>query len=397
KASVLRAAARQVRPGAGGIAGLDGPVGVPVHPLARRPVRVRRRMARGVRDRVRGLGAGLHERIPDRIDPRRPASAPAPRRPAPRRLRPGRLLQRGRQRPRHARQSRPPGLHGQRRGRGDRRRLHGRHAGPGARMRTQAVAPGPGDPGAGAAAQRRQGARPQSRPGRNHAGTGGDRGRGFLPAPRRAAQDRPALPVRPAAHGGGGRRGAGEPVARELAGGWPECVGEDIVLSWALLETGARIGYCEDACLFTRVPTRLRQFARQRQRWSRGLMEAFGRHWRLLFHPRMTTLFIWWNLLFLPLDLVYTFAFLPGIVLALFGFYWIVGPMTLLVLPLAAIWNLVIFRTQRQMFQAQHLRVRRNLGGFLVYTLGYTMILQPVCVMGYAAELLRLRKTWGTK
>src|SRR5690606_15257545 len=35
------------------------------------------------------------------------------------------------------------------------------------------------------------------------------------------------------------------------AGGWPECVGEDIVLSWALLETGARIGYCEDACLFT--------------------------------------------------------------------------------------------------------------------------------------------------
>ncbi|WP_246123129.1 glycosyltransferase family 2 protein [Luteimonas wenzhouensis] len=181
------------------------------------------------------------------------------------------------------------------------------------------------------------------------------------------------------------------------AGGWPECVGEDIVLSWALLETGARIGYCEDACLFTRVPTRLRQFARQRQRWSRGLMEAFGRHWRLLFHPRMTTLFIWWNLLFLPLDLVYTLAFLPGLVLALFGFYWIAGPMTLLVLPLAAIWNLVIFRTQKRMFQAQNLRVRRNLGGFLFYTLGYTMILQPVCVMGYAAELLRLRKSWGTK
>lgn len=181
------------------------------------------------------------------------------------------------------------------------------------------------------------------------------------------------------------------------AGGWPECVGEDIVLSWALLETGARIGYCEDACLFTRVPTRLRQFARQRRRWSRGLMEAFGRHWRLLFHPRMTTLFIWWNLLFLPLDLVYTLAFLPGLVLALFGFYWIAGPMTLLVLPLAAIWNLVIFRTQKRMFQAQNLRVRRNLGGFLFYTLGYTMILQPVCVMGYAAELLRLRKSWGTK
>lgn len=185
--------------------------------------------------------------------------------------------------------------------------------------------------------------------------------------------------------------------ALQQVGGWPECVGEDIVVSWALLETGARIGYCEDACLFTNVPTRLGQFSRQRQRWSRGLMEAFARHWRLLFKPRMTTLFIWWNLLFLPLDLVYTLAFLPGIVLALFGYYWIAGIMTLLVLPLAALWNIVIFTVQRRMFKTQHLRVRRNLGGFLFYSLGYTMILQPVCVMGYAAELLRLRKSWGTK
>ncbi|TDK22337.1 glycosyltransferase family 2 protein [Luteimonas aestuarii] len=185
--------------------------------------------------------------------------------------------------------------------------------------------------------------------------------------------------------------------ALQQVGGWPECVGEDIVVSWALLETGARIGYCEDACLFTKVPTRLGQFSRQRQRWSRGLMEAFARHWKLLFKPRMTTLFIWWNLLFLPLDLVYTLAFLPGIVLALFGYYWIAGIMTLLVLPLAAIWNIVIFRVQRRMFHAQDLRVRRNFAGFLFYSVGYTMILQPVCVMGYFAELFRLRKSWGTK
>jgi len=180
-------------------------------------------------------------------------------------------------------------------------------------------------------------------------------------------------------------------------GGWPECVGEDIVVSWALLKTGARVGYCEDACLFTNVPTDVRQFARQRQRWSRGLIEAFARHWPLLFKPRLSTLFIWWNLLFLPLDTVYTLAFLPGIVLALFGYYWIAGLMTLLVLPLAAIWNIVIFRVQSRMFKSQDLEVRRNFSGFLFYTVGYTMLLQPVCVMGYVAELLKLRKTWGTK
>ncbi|MCK7501393.1 MAG: hypothetical protein MZW92_73420 [Comamonadaceae bacterium] len=48
------------------------------------------------------------------------------------------------------------------------------------------------------------------------------------------------------------------------------------------------------------------QFIRQRQRWSRGLIEAFKAHWRLLFKRRMTTLFIWWNLLFPYLDLAYT-------------------------------------------------------------------------------------------
>lgn len=180
-------------------------------------------------------------------------------------------------------------------------------------------------------------------------------------------------------------------------GGWPECVGEDIVVSWALLKTGARVGYCEDACLFTNVPVDVKQFARQRQRWSRGLIEAFARHWPLLFKRRLSTLFIWWNLLFLPLDTVYTLAFLPGIVLALFGYYWIAGLMTLLVLPLAAIWNIVIFRVQSRMFKSQDLEVRRNIAGFLFYTVGYTMLLQPVCVMGYVAELLKLRKTWGTK
>lgn len=185
--------------------------------------------------------------------------------------------------------------------------------------------------------------------------------------------------------------------ALEKVGGWPDCVGEDIVLSWALLKTGARVGYCEDACLFTKVPTSVRQFARQRQRWSRGLMEAFARHWQLLFKRRLSTLFIWWNLLFLPLDTVYTFAFLPGIVLALFGYYWIAGIMTLLVLPLALFWNIVIFRVQSRMFKSQDLKVRRNLSGFVFYTVGYTMLLQPVCVMGYVSELFRFRKSWGTK
>ena len=126
-------------------------------------------------------------------------------------------------------------------------------------------------------------------------------------------------------------------------------------------------------------------------------MEAFARHGRLLVKPRMTTLFIWWNLLFLPLDLVYTFAFIPGIVMALFGIYYIVGIMTIAVLPLAFLWNLIIFRVQKKMLTQQGLHVRRNPMGLFSYVLIYSLVLQPVCVGGYLAELVGLRKQWDTK
>ena len=185
-------------------------------------------------------------------------------------------------------------------------------------------------------------------------------------------------------------------VLRQL-GGWPESVGEDIVLTWAILNQGHRVGYCEDAISFTNAPTTLKQFIRQRQRWSRGLIEAFKVYGRLLFRWRMSTIFIWWNLLFPYMDVVYTLFFIPGLVLALFGIYWVAGPMTLLVLPLACVVNYLMFFIQSRMFEAQGLKVRRNPVGFLVYSLFYGIVLQPGCVLGYLSEILNLRKRWGTK
>ena len=186
-------------------------------------------------------------------------------------------------------------------------------------------------------------------------------------------------------------------AALEEVGGWPERVGEDIVVSWAMLSRGHRIGYAANAFAFTNAPEKFRQFALQRKRWSRGLMEAFKLYWPLLFRARMTTLFIWWNVLFLPLDLIYTFVFIPGLILALFGIFWIAGPLTLAVLPLAALWNAVIFRIQKDVFEGQNMKVRRNFGGFFFYSLAYSLLMQPVCVWGYFVELMGMRKAWDTK
>ncbi len=185
-------------------------------------------------------------------------------------------------------------------------------------------------------------------------------------------------------------------LLREI-GGWPECVGEDIVLSWAILEKGYRIGHCEDALMFTNVPESFRQFAHQRKRWSRGLIEAFMRHGNLLFARRMSTLFVWWNLLFLPMDIAYTFGFMPGVILALFGYYYIAGIMTLILLPMAAACNGVMMAIEGRMFKRQGLRIRQNIFGLLLFALGYSFLLQPVSIWGYASELLGLRKDWGTK
>ncbi|HWY62657.1 MAG TPA: glycosyltransferase family 2 protein, partial [Rhizomicrobium sp.] len=180
-------------------------------------------------------------------------------------------------------------------------------------------------------------------------------------------------------------------------GGWPECVGEDIVLSWAMLDAGYRIGHCEDALMFTNVPETFWQFAQQRKRWSRGLIEAFMRYGKLLFVWRMSTLFIWWNLLFLPMDIAYTFGFMPGIILALFGYYYIAGIMTLVLLPMAIACNGLMLHIESGMFRGQGLKVRQNLLGFFFYAICYSFVLQPVSIWGYFAELLGLRKDWGTK
>lgn len=178
-------------------------------------------------------------------------------------------------------------------------------------------------------------------------------------------------------------------------GGWPETVGEDIVLTWAILERGHRVGYAEDAFVFTNVPTTLRAYFNQRKRWSRGLIEAFKRHPGMLRPRRLNTPFVWYNLMFPVLDSAYLFVFLPGVIAALlFQDYAVVGLMTLLVLPLAVFVNLMMYQKQLAIFRRHGLVVRRNIVGAIVFTLCYQVILAPPSLAGYVAEFLGTRKKW---
>lgn len=181
----------------------------------------------------------------------------------------------------------------------------------------------------------------------------------------------------------------------EEIGGWTQTVGEDIVLTWGLISHDYRVGYAENAFAFTNVPETLGAYIRQRKRWARGLMEAFRQWPGVLIRPRLNLPFIYLNLLFPYLDLVYFLVFLPGVIAAVFfQFYAVVGLLTLLLIPLALSISLVMLAKQHRVFRTAGLHVRRNVMGFLGYVLAYQMILSPASLAGYFSEFLNFRKSW---
>lgn len=186
--------------------------------------------------------------------------------------------------------------------------------------------------------------------------------------------------------------------AIEAVGGWENTVGEDIVLTWALHKKGFRVNYAENAFVFTEVPESYGQFFRQRQRWARGLIEAFCRHPGILLKLRPYSPFIYFNLLFPYLDAAFLLFFLPGLIAALFfEVYALVGIMTLLLLPLLVFINAFMYFHQRRIFRRHGLNIRRNIVGLIFYMFTYQVIMSPASLAGYLSELLRFKKSWGTK
>jgi biofilm PGA synthesis N-glycosyltransferase PgaC len=183
--------------------------------------------------------------------------------------------------------------------------------------------------------------------------------------------------------------------ALATVGGWPDRIGEDIVLTWALMRLGGRVGYERTAIAFTGAPETIAAFARQRRRWARGMIEGLREHGRaLLVGRRANTHAVMVNFIFPYIDLVYAIAFPIGLVLAMFGNFAIVGPMTLAVIPLNVALSMVMFHLSRQSFHEAGLRVRQNRLGYLAYLLTYQLVMSPVSVAGYFQELFGTTRRW---
>ncbi|GLI18759.1 hypothetical protein TSYNTROOL_09220 [Tepidanaerobacter syntrophicus] len=179
-----------------------------------------------------------------------------------------------------------------------------------------------------------------------------------------------------------------------IVGGWPDAIGEDIVLTWRFLRHGKRVYFEPLAVAFTEVPATFIHLCRQRSRWARGMIEALKiiKPWQqpLPYVRYLTSV----NLIMPYMDLVFTFCWIPGLILAFFGKFWIVGPMTLFVLPLTMSLNYILYRYQAYVFRNLNLKIRKNRFGFILYVLIYQMFMSPMSVLGYIQEIFSLRRVW---
>jgi poly-beta-1,6-N-acetyl-D-glucosamine synthase len=183
--------------------------------------------------------------------------------------------------------------------------------------------------------------------------------------------------------------------ALRLVGGWPDRIGEDIVVTWAMMRRGGRVGYERTAIAFTNAPEQIRDFARQRNRWARGMIEGLREHGvALVGAGRSNVHAVLVNFVFPYIDLVYSIAVPIGTVLALFGNFAIIGPMTIAVLPLNIALSMIMFHLSRRSFEEVGVRVRRNRLGFLGYLLTYQLFMSPVSVAGYVQELVGSSRRW---
>ena len=180
-------------------------------------------------------------------------------------------------------------------------------------------------------------------------------------------------------------------------GGWQNCVGEDIVLTWELLSQGYETNFAKNAIAFTEVPEKINTLGKQRRRWARGMIEAFKRtkiitSRKLNFKSKFLMCF---NAFFPFIDLA-LLIFVPlGLILLALGNPLLIGWLSLLVILLGLLLCLLIEIRRKNMLKEIECKLeRRSILAFIVYILLYAFMLAPYCLIGYISELINSEKEW---
>lgn len=173
-------------------------------------------------------------------------------------------------------------------------------------------------------------------------------------------------------------------------GGWQDMVGEDIVLTYQLLQQGLSSTYEPRAVGYTVVPETISGLYNQRKRWAMGMLDGFScvPLWRQ--GTAYSRYFAFVNLSVLYLDLAFLFGFLPGVLLAFLGCFYLVGVLTLVTLGVCLLLFLSIYLYQKRL----GIPFQNNFLGFLCFLLLFQVVQSVAALHGYLARLFGRKETW---
>ena len=174
------------------------------------------------------------------------------------------------------------------------------------------------------------------------------------------------------------------------SGGWKDVLGEDIVLTYTLLSRGGLSTYESGAVGYTHVPETLNALYNQRKRWAIGMMEGLSEvpPWKQSGkYPRH---FVLVNLSVIYLDVAFLLGMIPALVLALFGYYYLAGILTLLSLAVSALLFFTMYKYQKNL----KIPFRDSLFGFVCFLLFFQAIQSAAAVHGYLIHLFHRRGEW---
>ncbi len=173
-------------------------------------------------------------------------------------------------------------------------------------------------------------------------------------------------------------------------GGWRDCLGEDIVLTYQLLEQHKTSTYEPRAVGYTIVPESLNCLYNQRKRWAIGMLEGFAavRPWKQgSFYSKY---FSFINFIIMYLDVAYLFGFIPGVILALFGYYYFVGCLTILALLVSVVLYYSVYYFQKKL----GIPFYNSYIGFLCFLLFFQPIQSAAALHGYVTRMLKGSEVW---
>jgi biofilm PGA synthesis N-glycosyltransferase PgaC len=181
----------------------------------------------------------------------------------------------------------------------------------------------------------------------------------------------------------------------QAVGGWPDAIGEDIVLTWTMMGQRGIVQYEPLALSSTTVPVRFAHFMRQRSRWARGMFEGIRANPPQRQPRVIAKLVAGIDYLGPFLDIGYVFFWIPGLILAILGYPLIVSWWSMLIIPITlVVYNALRRWQEHHVFRVHHVDLPADRRGFWGYLFLYQALSSIASIRGYTQYLICANRQW---